>query len=102
MTLFLSVFVVICTCIYDFFSFQQADRYGGDSSRRSKPPAVPSTNGHSLLEGEYNEDDSAASFQKALIAWRQGDSMPKAEADGKSVTSPGRGKECKNERKKTG
>ncbi|KAK7090813.1 hypothetical protein V1264_010564 [Littorina saxatilis] len=54
--------------------YQQADRYGpqGGGASGSSGGGSPA-DASSLLEGAYNEADSAASFQKALNAWRKGD-----------------------------
>ena len=46
----------------------QDDKFGPSGASSSVD-----ANGHSLLDGAYNEEDSAASFQQALMAWRQGE-----------------------------
>ncbi|KAK3095777.1 hypothetical protein FSP39_018981 [Pinctada imbricata] len=45
-----------------------------DHDRNSPEGASGSFDGPSLLKGDYNEADSAASFQEALRAWRSGNS----------------------------
>ncbi|XP_050407791.1 uncharacterized protein LOC126822866 [Patella vulgata] len=52
-----------------------------DTARNSSMGASGSIGKSSLLTGEFDEDESAASFQSALQAWRSGDSL---------VTSPDR------------
>ncbi|XP_076454240.1 LOW QUALITY PROTEIN: uncharacterized protein LOC143289192 [Babylonia areolata] len=46
----------------------------GGASGAENGEGQQSSGGSSLLNGAYNEADSAASFQQALRAWRQGDS----------------------------
>ena len=44
--------------------------------------SVESKAGGSLLEGDYNEKESAASFQEALRAWRNDPPDPPAQRNG--------------------
>ncbi|KAK6196106.1 hypothetical protein SNE40_001395 [Patella caerulea] len=46
-----------------------------DTARNSSMGASGSIGKSSLLAGEFDEDESAASFQSALQAWRSGDSL---------------------------
>ncbi|GFO16535.1 Zinc finger b-box domain containing protein 1 [Plakobranchus ocellatus] len=71
----------------------QSASYGEDSGASSarQPPisqvgAAPTTGGGgSLLEGAYDESQSAASFQAALMAWREG---PSSSPSTSSSSSP--------------
>ena len=47
-----------------------------EGNRGSPVGASQAFEGPSLLEGNYNEADSAAAFQAALKDWRNGSSKP--------------------------
>lgn len=61
----------------------------GASTSKSPPHAAAPT----LLHGEYDESQSAASFQAALMAWRQGEqpvTHPSTRlSQGKPTSTPG-------------
>ncbi|CAG5115570.1 unnamed protein product [Candidula unifasciata] len=53
---------------YSDYEMNGCEAAGASSSQPSPHTAAPT-----LLQGEYDESQSAASFQAALMAWRQGD-----------------------------
>ncbi|KAK7454124.1 hypothetical protein BaRGS_00039596 [Batillaria attramentaria] len=59
--------------------FYQADRHGPSAASGSVDSDYDA-GGNSLFDGAYNEADSAASFQQALMAWRQGDKSDSGES----------------------
>uniref|UniRef100_A0A7S3AKD9 Uncharacterized protein n=1 Tax=Haptolina ericina TaxID=156174 RepID=A0A7S3AKD9_9EUKA len=55
--------------------------WGGDVTMLSDGARGGGGGGGSLLEGTYDEDEAAASFQAALMAWRKGDETPAPEPE---------------------
>ncbi|XP_012938442.1 uncharacterized protein LOC101863985 [Aplysia californica] len=65
---------------------------GSEASGPSPSHSSPRDSVNSLLQGNYDESQSAASFQAALMAWRQGeepsDSSPEQRSPRKPIASP--------------
>ncbi|XP_046343129.2 zinc finger B-box domain-containing protein 1-like isoform X1 [Haliotis rufescens] len=62
--------------------FQESERNGPEGASGSYELAGD------LLTGQYNETESAASFQAALLAWRQGDDIPSPTVSPRMSVSP--------------
>ncbi|XP_046577893.1 enolase-phosphatase E1-like [Haliotis rubra] len=63
-------------------SYQDSERNGPEGASGSYESA------RDLLAGQYNEAESAASFQAALLAWRQGDDFPSPTVSPHRAISP--------------
>jgi len=65
--------------------------FGSAEQNSTKGPQndKPQNHSNTLLGGQFNEEDSAASFQEALKAWRQGNSTETEERKPSPKTGPG-------------
>lgn len=58
----------------------QAAQEASPQKQEAMPGEGQGTSVSNLLEGHFSEEDSAASFQEALMAWRQGNKAPEVTA----------------------
>lgn len=58
--------------------------------RNSPEGASGSFDGPSLLDGDYDEAENAASFQQAVLAWRNGEASSEAANEKPKVMTPRR------------